>query len=72
MLKGVKEQVGPMETSGRSKKVSSSRDMLSTLEAKLEGSMGDVRKTLEIVEGRIDELDLIVGKKIWFKNDFLA
>ncbi|MFQ6661616.1 hypothetical protein Gotur_029720 [Gossypium turneri] len=41
-------------------KASRSRDMLSTLENRmfnLEESMGDMRETLEEVEGRTDELD---------------
>ncbi|KAH1129900.1 hypothetical protein J1N35_001278 [Gossypium stocksii] len=44
MTKGVDEQVEPRETSGRGRKASKSRDMLSALEGrvtKLEGSMGD-------------------------------
>ncbi|KAH1107173.1 hypothetical protein J1N35_010941 [Gossypium stocksii] len=52
-----------METCvGRGKNASNLRDMMSALRgnvAKLEGSIGDVRETLEVVEGHINELDLM-------------
>ncbi|KAK5820530.1 hypothetical protein PVK06_025577 [Gossypium arboreum] len=53
MLKGVNKQVKSMETRGKGKKTSSSRDMLLTLEGrvvKLKGSMSDVKKTIEEVD----------------------
>lgn len=43
-----------METHGRGKKANNSKNMLSTLEAKvvkLEGSMGDVKEPFEEVDG---------------------
>lgn len=61
MLKEVDEQVEAMETSGRAKKASRSKDMLSALDgrvAKLEGPIGDVKETLKEVDGRTRELEL--------------
>ncbi|MBA0580452.1 hypothetical protein Gorai_022668 [Gossypium raimondii] len=61
MLKEVDEQVEAMKTSGRAKKASRSKDMLSALDgrvAKLEGPIGDVKETLKEVDGRTRELEL--------------
>ncbi|XP_040948667.1 uncharacterized protein [Gossypium hirsutum] len=49
----------PMETRGRARKASRSRDMLSSLEnqvVNLEESVGDMRETLEVVLTRMEEL----------------
>ncbi|MFQ6668116.1 hypothetical protein Gotur_033890 [Gossypium turneri] len=49
-----------METRGRAKKASRLRDMLTTLEnqvVNLEESVGNVKETLELVEGRTDGFD---------------
>ena len=49
----------PMETRGRVRKASRSRDMLSSLENRvvnLEESVGDMRETLEVVLTRMEEL----------------
>lgn len=54
MSKKVDKQVESIETHEKGQKASSSRDMLSALGgmvAKLEGSMGDMKETLEEVYG---------------------
>lgn len=60
MTKRGDEQNVPMETHGRSRKNSRSRDMMSILEGRvtnLKESMGGVKETLKIVEGCTNELD---------------
>ena len=59
MSKEVVDQNEPMETRGRARKASRSRDMLSSLEIRvvnLEESVGDMKETLEVVLTRMDEL----------------
>ncbi|KAK5819279.1 hypothetical protein PVK06_024256 [Gossypium arboreum] len=61
MVREAKDQNVPLETCGRARKASRSRDMLSALEGrvvKLEDFIGDLKESLEIVEGHIVELDL--------------
>ncbi|MBA0826041.1 hypothetical protein Goarm_010934 [Gossypium armourianum] len=60
MTKGVDDQIEPINTRERVRKATRSRDMMSTLESRvvnLEEFVGYVRETLEVVEGRTDELD---------------
>lgn len=60
MSKEVVGQTEPMETRGRARKASRSREMLTALENRvvnLEESVGNVKETLELVEGRTDGLD---------------
>ncbi|KAH1031533.1 hypothetical protein J1N35_043707 [Gossypium stocksii] len=62
MIKQVEYQIEPIENHERAKKASQSRDMLFTLEnqvVNLEESMGDLKETLEVVEGHSAELDLM-------------
>ncbi|KAK8346069.1 hypothetical protein V6Z12_A07G190200 [Gossypium hirsutum] len=59
MSKEVVDQNEPIETRGRARKASRSRDMLSSLEIQvvnLEESVGDMKETLEVVLTRMDEL----------------
>ncbi|KAH1121345.1 hypothetical protein J1N35_004505 [Gossypium stocksii] len=61
MLKEVDEQIETMQTHGRARKVSRSRDMLSALDgrvAKLVGPIGNVKETLKEVNRRTRELEL--------------
>ncbi|MBA0596538.1 hypothetical protein Gorai_013354, partial [Gossypium raimondii] len=65
ITKGVDEQIDPRETLSGGRIASRSRDILSALEdqvANLEGSMGYVKETLEVVEGHTAELDLMEEK----------
>ena len=60
MSKEVVGQSDPMETRGRPRKASRSREMLTALENRvvnLEESVGNVKETLELVEGRTDGFD---------------
>ncbi|MBA0626563.1 hypothetical protein Godav_004216 [Gossypium davidsonii] len=60
MSKEVVDQNEPMETRGRAKKVSRSRDMLTALENRvvnLEESVENMKETLELVEGHTDGFD---------------
>ncbi|KAH1129930.1 hypothetical protein J1N35_001308 [Gossypium stocksii] len=60
MVREAKDQNVPLETCGRARKASRSRDMMLALEGKvvkLEDFMGDVKESLEVVEGHIVELD---------------
>ncbi|KAK8314289.1 hypothetical protein V6Z12_D01G162200 [Gossypium hirsutum] len=60
MSKEVVGQSEPMETRGRARKSSRSREMLTALENRvvnLEESVGNMKETLEIVEGRTDGFD---------------
>ncbi|KAK5785550.1 hypothetical protein PVK06_040146 [Gossypium arboreum] len=59
MSKEVVDQNEPMETRGRARKASRSRDMLSSLEIRvvnLEEFVGDMKETLEVVLTRMEEL----------------
>ncbi|KAK5794159.1 hypothetical protein PVK06_035366 [Gossypium arboreum] len=59
MSKETSEHVEPMETRRRAKKVSCSKDMISSFENRvgnLEESVGDMKETLELVMSRIEDL----------------
>ncbi|KAK5838415.1 hypothetical protein PVK06_007144 [Gossypium arboreum] len=75
ILKEVVDQNEPIETYGRAKKVSRSRNMLLALENRvgnLEESIGDIKKTLELVEGHTDEFDSMEEKIREFMLDSLG
>ncbi|MBA0635395.1 hypothetical protein Godav_021992 [Gossypium davidsonii] len=60
MSKEVVGQSEPMETHGRAKKASRSREMLTALENRvvnLEESVGNMKETFELVEGCTDGFD---------------
>ncbi|MBA0630105.1 hypothetical protein Godav_002234 [Gossypium davidsonii] len=60
MSKEVVDQNEPIQTCGRARKASRSRDMLTALENRvgnLEESVGNMKKTLELVQGRTDGFD---------------
>ncbi|KAK5824702.1 hypothetical protein PVK06_019483 [Gossypium arboreum] len=60
MSKEVVDQNESMETRGRVRKISRSRDMLSALDgrvAKLDGSIGDMKETLKEVAGCTTKLE---------------
>ncbi|KAG8498201.1 hypothetical protein CXB51_006628 [Gossypium anomalum] len=60
MSKEVVDQNEPMQTRGRVRKTSHSREMLTALEDRvvnLEESVGNMKETLELVEGRTDGFD---------------
>ncbi|KAH1106717.1 hypothetical protein J1N35_010485 [Gossypium stocksii] len=62
MSKEIVEHVELMETRWRARKASRSRNMLSSLEnqvVNLEEFVGDMKETLEIVMGRIEDLSSI-------------
>ncbi|KAH1096345.1 hypothetical protein J1N35_013266 [Gossypium stocksii] len=60
MSKEVVDQNEPVQTRGRAGKASRSRDMLTALENRvvnLEESVGNIKETLELIEGRADGFD---------------
>ncbi|KAH1072672.1 hypothetical protein J1N35_025000 [Gossypium stocksii] len=75
MLKEVADQNEPMDTRGRARKASRSRDMLSTMENRvgnLEEFVGDMKKTLELVKRHIDRFDSIEKQLKEFMLDSLG
>ncbi|KAH1083468.1 hypothetical protein J1N35_023229 [Gossypium stocksii] len=75
MSKGIDKQIELMETSGRDKKASISRDMALALEGQvtnLEESKSNVKKTLKAVDGYTNKLDLVKEQLKEFVVDTLG
>ncbi|MBA0650731.1 hypothetical protein Goklo_018117 [Gossypium klotzschianum] len=75
MSKEVIDQNKLIQTRGRARKASRSRDMLTALENRmgnLEEPVGNMKKTLELVEGRTDEFDTIKEQLREFVLDSLG